>query len=196
VQEVLGKFVFTIPALPSRPDLISQNINNILTIRLSTKCQRPPQIILLGPPGSGRTTQANKLAQQFGLVKVSTFELLKREAKRNPDLGRKINQCIEAGELIPSGIVNNLIEQTLSQPDCQINGWVLEGFPMTEAQVNTLSAMGLQPTNVFILSLSETNCTARVSHRRIDPVTGYIYNLKLARFADEKLNREILDSMG
>ena len=75
--------------------------------------RRPPRIVLVGPPGSGRNTQSKALAQCFGLVHISARALLKNEIKRNPEVGKIIAQCMNTGETVPDNILNPLIEKRI-----------------------------------------------------------------------------------
>ena len=75
--------------------------------------RRPPRIVIIGPPGSGRSTQCESLATTFGLVKVSVRDLLKKELHENPENGAVIAKCIDSGEPIPDKIVNALVENRL-----------------------------------------------------------------------------------
>lgn len=70
---------------------------------------RPPQVILVGPPGSGRSTQSTIIAEMFGLVKISMRDLLREEIQKNPANGRIITKCMEEGRLVPDDIVNSLM---------------------------------------------------------------------------------------
>lgn len=86
----------------------------MLRIRYKSNApRRPPRVILLGPPGSGRSTQASIIAKRYGLVHVSTRELLKNEINKNPDIGITISRCIDNGALVPDSILLPLVEQRL-----------------------------------------------------------------------------------
>ena len=95
--------------------------------------KRPPRVIIMGPPGCGKDTQAKLLAKDFGLVLISARALLKNEIRKNTENSTVIAQCFESGEPVPDQILNTLVEKRLRQSDCKINGWVLEGFPYTKA---------------------------------------------------------------
>ena len=136
------------------------------------------------------------MAQQFGLVRVCTFDMIKAEVKNNPELGRELRKYIDSGMLIPDNIVCNMIEKRLAQADCQVNGWVLEGFPHTEVQINLLKSLNIKPTVVFMFNQSEAQSLKNISFRRVDPRTGAHYNLYHIKFNEETLNRQIYDSMG
>ena len=145
-------FLFEIDATKLEKEEVEANLINMLKIRFSKNSpRRPPKIVVQGPPGSGRTTQAKLLAQQFGLVRVCTEELLDKVVAENPDVGRVIRSHQVAGKPVPDGIINSLVEQRLKESDCRVNGWVMEGFPETEAQCNLLKAMNISPSVVFML---------------------------------------------
>lgn len=95
--------------------------------------RRPPRIVILGPPGSGRSSQCQAVAETFGLVPISVQELLKQEIQKNPENGKVIQKCLDSGECVPDGVINGLIENRLKQSDCRVNGWVMDGFPETES---------------------------------------------------------------
>lgn len=86
----------------------------MLSLRFKANApRRPPRVLILGPPGSGRDTQATLVSKQFGLVHVSTKQLLQKEILENPRTGKVIAACIDNGEQVPDAIVNRLIEQRL-----------------------------------------------------------------------------------
>ena len=86
----------------------------LLRLRFRSKApRRPPRVILLGPPGSGRSTQAAAIAKRFGLVHICTRSLLKNEIARNPEIGQLISRCIDRGELVPDHLVQPLVENRL-----------------------------------------------------------------------------------
>lgn len=91
--------------------------------------RRPPRILILGPPGSGRYTQAALLSSKFGIVHISSRDLLNNFARENPPKAKYIKRHLESGGLFPEEIINQLVEMRISKPDCRINGFVLEGYP-------------------------------------------------------------------
>jgi len=90
---------------------------------------RPPKVILVGPPGSGRSTQSVIISEMFGLVKISMRDLLRKEIQKNPVNGRIISKCMNKGALVPDDIVNTLMQERLSKSDCSMRGWIIDGFP-------------------------------------------------------------------
>jgi adenylate kinase len=81
--------------------------------------------------------------------------------------------------MVPEAIVNQLVEQRLAQPDCRVNGFVLEGFPVNQSQLNHLTAMNANPSIIIQLDQTETEAVKRLSKRRIDPETGANYNINI-----------------
>lgn len=127
-------FLFEVDATNMEKEEVDANLISMLKIRFSKQSpRRAPKVIIQGPPGSGRTTQAKLLAQEYGLVRVSTAELLQKVVDENPDVGKVITQAYATGTPVPDAIINSLVEQRLKESDCRVNGWVMEGFPETEA---------------------------------------------------------------
>lgn len=155
--------------------------------------RRPPRIILVGPPGSGRNTQSMAVAQCFGLVHISAKALLKNEIKRNPDVGKIISQCLNMGDPVPDNILNPLIEKRIKQSDCKVNGWIMEGFPYSRSQVNLLKALKIKPSIVLIFNCDEETCVRRKSNVRVDPQTGVEYNILENPPSDEATNNRLLE---
>lgn len=141
-------------------------------------------MVLLGPPGSGRSVQAEKLAQAYGLVNVCPDDLLKVEAEKNPGIKLKIKESIDAGEAVPDEIMLRLVDARLRQSDCKVNGWVLDGFPQTESQVNLLRSMRIKPSLVVLLEQGLEECVRRLGNKRLDPRTGKCYNTEVYMPAD------------
>ena len=133
VRDSFRQFIFEYDADRPHPD-ISADLFKMLKLRFQNGApRRPPKIILLGPPGSGRSMQSGILAETFGIVHVSPEELLKAEAEKNPGVKLKIKGSVESGDSVPDEIMLRLIDSRLRQSDCRVNGWVLDGFPQTEA---------------------------------------------------------------
>lgn len=105
-----------------------------------------------------------------------------------------IKKCMDAGEMVPDNIVNNLVENRLEQNDCKVNGWVLEGYPLTVSQLNQLKAMRLVPTATFLFKQDLKDSIKRLSQRRLDPMTGEHFNYKLIRCEDPHLGEIIKEA--
>jgi adenylate kinase len=98
------------------------------------------RIVFLGPPGAGKGTQAQQLVATYEIAHLSTGDMLRAARDAQTDVGRKADQYMSAGELVPDDVVVEIIAERLQQPDCQ-NGYLLDGFPRTIAQAEALDAM-------------------------------------------------------
>ena len=140
--------------------------------------KRPPRILVLGPPGSGKTTVSEFLANKYRLVLLSAEKILENEIKAKTLKGQISTDMIEKNEPVPDRIIGKLIEDRLNQPDCRINGWILEGFPANEVQARILRQTKQNVSLVVELELDDDDILQHNSEKRIDPITGRIYNMK------------------
>ena len=195
VNSAFNQFIFEHNAEDKAQSDVANELGKMLKLRFRSNApRRPPRVILLGPPGSGRQTQCTAIAQFFGLVEISMRQLLKQEIQNNPENGKIIADCTAKGEPVPDDIVNYLLEQRLRQSDCRINGWVLEGFPETNAQINLLKAMRIKPSLVIVMEQTEDESVRRLGNKRIDPVTGTLYNLEVNPPSDETTSARLIDA--
>jgi adenylate kinase len=136
-------------------------------------------VVLVGPPGSGKGTQAQFICDRFGIPQISTGDML-RAAKREGTLDPKYLAIMDAGGLVPDEAIIELIEQRLRADDCA-NGFLLDGFPRTvpqaEALERSLAGKGLRVDNVIQLDVARALLLERLVHRRADKATGRIYHL-------------------
>jgi len=139
--------------------------------------RRPPKVILIGPPGSGRSSQAQNLAKRYGLTLVSTSQLLRDQINRKSEIGKNIAAIMSTGDMIPDFIITELVRNRLQETDCKMNGWILDGFPKTIEQVRSLKEFKIHPSHVFFLESSDALVYERCEQRRLDPSTGRFYSI-------------------
>ncbi|KAK2838220.1 hypothetical protein Q5P01_015432 [Channa striata] len=133
---------------------------------------RTPRILLLGPPGSGKSHQARLLSEKYKLVDVCCGQLLRSVAADGSGLGEQIQLYLEEERPVPDTLVLQVLEQRLSQMDCVCRGWILHGFPCDLQQAKSLQESQYQPNRVFLLELTDDVCVERITLRATDPVSG------------------------
>lgn len=128
------------------------------------------RILLLGPPGSGKGTQAERLARRLQVPKLVTGEMLRNAVGRDTPIGREAKGYMDRGELVPDRVTINLIQERLHGNDCRA-GYILDGFPRNRAQAEALdrmvAALGESLEHVVLLDVPETEILRRLAGRRI-----------------------------
>lgn len=137
-------------------------------------------VIFLGPPGSGKGTQAKVLAGKFGIPHLSTGDMLRENIAKGTALGEKAKPIMARGELVPDSLVLRMVAERIEQPDCS-HGFVFDGFPRTVAQAKYLGEMlkrqGFKPPFVIHLVIGHTLLIRRLTGRRTCKAGGEIYNI-------------------
>ena len=123
------------------------------------------KIIFLGAPGAGKGTQAEVVAEKFGIPTVSTGNIIREALKNGTEMGLKAKSFIEAGQLVPDEVVIGIIKERLAKDDCK-NGFILDGFPRTIPQAEALDAMGISIDKVVDIAVPDENIMERTQSLR------------------------------
>eukprot|EP00038_Savillea_parva_P001801 m.107509 g.107509 ORF g.107509 m.107509 type:complete len:586 (+) comp10623_c0_seq1:98-1855(+) len=139
----------------------------------------PLFVVIAGPPGAGKGTQCEQIVREFGLIHLSTGDIIRAAIKSGSALGKEFQSYTSAGKLVPDELVVKLVcDAVNSRRGCRTRGWLLDGFPRTAAQAAMMPKLGLHPDLFLVLNVPDHVLEERICNRRTDPVTGTIYNLK------------------
>jgi adenylate kinase len=158
---------------------VSDPMSNVQPERTFT----PGPILLFGPPGVGKGTQAKAMMDAWQIPQVSTGDLLRRNVAKGTSLGKQAKEIMGRGELVPDDLVNQMVAVRLAEPDCD-RGFILDGFPRTLGQAEWLDehvsrwSQGL-PVVAIQLKVDYTHLVRRITGRRNCPTCGSIYNVYL-----------------
>ncbi len=140
-------------------------------------------LILLGPPGVGKGTQAKLLIEKFGIPQISTGDILRAAVKELTPMGVKAKGFMDSGALVPDAVVIGIVEERLAQPDCG-KGFILDGFPRTVAQADALdqvlAGMRRGIDHVVSLAVEKAELLRRLTGRRACPKCGAVYHVEFA----------------
>ena len=138
------------------------------------------RMILIGPPGAGKGTQAQRLLARFRIPHISSGDMLRAAVAEGTALGRAADGFMKAGQLVPDDVVIGMVIERIQKQDCQA-GFMLDGFPRTRPQAEALAAAlddaGRQLDHVLLIEVPDQLIIDRIVGRRTDPVTGTIYHL-------------------
>ena len=139
------------------------------------------RMIFIGPPGAGKGTQAARLVERYNIPHISTGDMFRAAVKAGTALGKKAQEYMSAGQLVPDEVTIGLVRERLIQSDCS-DGFMLDGFPRTrpqaEALETALEASHIQLDAVLVLEVADELIVSRIVGRRSDPETGEIYHLQ------------------
>jgi adenylate kinase len=137
-------------------------------------------LILFGPPGAGKGTQADRLRADFGLPFISTGDMLRENVKQGTELGKEAQKFMDAGELVPDGLIVKMAGERLSAGDAE-DGFILDGFPRTVEQGEALDEMltehGRRVTAALLIDVPDDEVTRRISGRRTCVKSGHNYHV-------------------
>ena len=134
------------------------------------------KIILLGAPGAGKGTQAQFIMQKFGIPQISTGDMFRAAIKHGTELGKQAKALMDEGKLVPDELTVALVKDRIAQADCA-NGFLLDGFPRTIPQADTLKDSGICIDYVLEFDVPDAVIVERMSGRRVHPASGRTYHI-------------------
>ena len=135
------------------------------------------KIMLLGPPGAGKGTQAAFICEAYGIVQISTGDMLRAAVAAGTSLGRRVKAIMDAGELVDDKLIVHLVEQRIASPDCR-NGFLFDGFPRTVAQAQAVVEADIGIDEVLEIDVQDDVVVERLSGRRIHENSGRTYHVR------------------
>lgn len=134
------------------------------------------RIILLGPPGAGKGTQAKLIAQEFNIPQIATGDMLRTAIKEGSKLGKQAKSVMDAGQLVSDELIIDLVKERLTQADCA-NGCIFDGFPRTIAQAQALNDANIAIDKVIEIAVPDDDIVSRISGRRVHLDSGRSYHI-------------------
>ena len=134
-------------------------------------------LVFLGAPGAGKGTQAEYICKHFGIVSISTGNIIREALRKGTELGRKAKSYMDSGALVPDDIVIDIIKERLKKEDCR-SGFILDGFPRTVPQAEALDKMSVVIDKVIEIYVPDEKIMERMSGRRVCEVCGASYHVK------------------
>ena len=135
------------------------------------------RLILLGPPGAGKGTQATHICQRHGIPQISTGDMLRAAVKAGTPLGLAAKKVMDSGGLVSDDIIIGLVKERIAQPDCA-KGFLFDGFPRTLPQADAMKAAGVKLDVVLEIDVPDSAIVERMSGRRVHLASGRTYHVK------------------
>jgi adenylate kinase len=135
------------------------------------------RLILLGPPGAGKGTQATFIKEKFGIPQISTGDMLRAAVKAGTPLGLAAKKVMDSGALVSDDIIIGLVKERLKEPDCA-NGYLFDGFPRTIPQADAMKDAGVNLDFVLEIDVPDSEVVTRISGRRVHVASGRTYHVK------------------
>ena len=135
------------------------------------------RIILLGPPGAGKGTQANMVRKKFDIPQISTGDMLRTAIRQGSKLGISAKKVMDVGALVSDDLILNLVKERIDQNDCK-NGYLFDGFPRTLTQANGITTSGITVDYVVEIKVKDEEIIKRMSGRRVHLASGRTYHIQ------------------
>jgi adenylate kinase len=146
---------------------------------------KAPKLIIAGAPASGKGTQCELIKEKYGVVHLSTGDMLRAAVAAGTEVGKQAKDFMDAGKLVPDEVIIGVVKDRLEEQDCIECGWLLDGFPRTPAQAEALASAGVTADCFIFLNVPDEVLVERVVGRRTDPETGKIYHMTFSPPEDE-----------
>ena len=138
-------------------------------------------ILLMGPPGAGKGTQAERMIEEYKIPHISTGDMFRAAVKKGTELGKEAKRYMDSGQLVPDAVTIGIVRESLANPECK-NGFILDGFPRTLEQAQALDAilvdLGIKLSGVINISVADEKLVGRVTGRRICKNCGSTYHVE------------------
>lgn len=194
VKEVYSGMISVIDG-NKRQDIVLQEIARIIKLKVVNAPKRCPKIILIGPPGSGKTTQAIKIAEKLKLAHIQVSAMVKQKISSNKEDGKALWKLMREGDSLPDEVYEELIKERLSQLDVKMNGFVLDGYPLNSNQMKFLiDSCGVKPSHLIFLEINDHKAYERLEYRLFDPVNGIYYDAFNDPPTDDKIISRLIHS--
>ena len=135
------------------------------------------RLILLGPPGAGKGTQAATICRQYGIPQISTGDMLRAAVKVGTPMGQAAKKVMDAGQLVSDDIIIALVEERIAEPDCA-HGFLFDGFPRTIPQAEAMKAAGVRIDVVLEIDVPDEAIVERMGGRRVHQASGRTYHVR------------------
>ena len=135
------------------------------------------RIILLGPPGAGKGTQAQFIKESLGVPQISTGDMLRAAVGSGSELGNRVKAVMDAGALVSDDIIINLVKERIQADDCA-NGFLFDGFPRTIRQAQAMDDAGIPIDAVVEIQVEDDELVKRITGRRVHPGSGRVYHVQ------------------
>ena len=134
------------------------------------------RLILLGPPGAGKGTQARFICEKYGIPQISTGDMLRAAVAAGTELGKQAKAVMDSGGLVSDDIIIGLVKERITQPDCE-SGFLFDGFPRTQAQAEAMRDANVNIDAVVEIAVPDDDIVSRLSGRRSHPGSGRVYHV-------------------
>ena len=152
------------------------------------------RIILLGPPGAGKGTQAQFICEKYGIPQISTGDMLRAAVKAETEMGLQVKAVMDSGGLVSDEIIIGIVKERIAEADCA-NGFLFDGFPRTIPQAEALQAAGVHIDTVLEISVDDEEIVTRMSGRRVHEASGRVYHVVFNPPRQEGIDDETGDTL-